>query len=170
MQNTEGYRLHMNINFLKSKKIWLFFSFIILVFSYSAQAETYMVVANTGLIDSTYDVCTFSSSGKVYNDGTSSACRVYFSIPGYVASTLTSITLYYYDTSGSQYMSAYLKKQDLDSTSSASSVASKVDTTTSTSIQSSTMTISSTISDSYSYYVYVTLKYGTALRGLVIEY
>lgn len=107
--------------------------------------------------------------GSITNSG-SDHCYVIFPIQIATGSTLSSITLYYYDNSGSQYMYAYLYRSPLSSDSIATNLVSGSDTSTSASVQSKTLSYGSATSSSYTYFVYVILDEETELRGIKIYY
>lgn len=116
------------------------------------------------------------SAGCTYWTGTgstvagSSSCLLTFPIPIESGKTLSSITIYFYDSMGSQSISASLQRTTLSATSLATTLVSGSDTTTSSSAQFLTLSYGSATSSSYVYSLRVTLNSGTSLRGIKIYY
>lgn len=113
--------------------------------------------------------CSFGlGGGSVASVG--GICYVSFPVPVESGKTLSSVTLYFYDNSGSQSLTASLLRKTLSATSDFTSLASGSDTTTSSSAQFLTLSYGSATSSSYVYWVLVTLSSGTELRGIKIYY
>lgn len=148
------------------------FGFFILVinvvFIEKAQASYLGIAGATGTImpGTLFDNCLIST-GAIYSDG--SYCYVYFNIPIESGKKLSTITVYYEDTSGSQSIGTYLYSTTL-STGANSTLASFSDTTTSASIQYSTLSYGSAISSSNTYNLMVSLNHGTKLIGMKVYY
>ena len=143
------------------------------LYSFSLNALTQMISASSAKIDPDYSNCIINSDGSISSDG--STCTLYLhgtGTPSSGAWDVTSVSIYYYDNSGSQSMYAYLQRDAVSSTTTSSStVGSTADTTTSSSVQTSTISVSTTdiASTSYFYYIKVSLNYGTRLLGVRIN-
>lgn len=151
------------------KKLVSLFFLACVVCPWQARASYLMYPAVTGTIypGLGLDDCLNSSDGVVVDGG--DGCLMYFPISIPSGSTISSVTVYYYDNSGSQTMYAYLKRTTLASDSS-STLASASDSTTSSSIQTATLSYGSSMSSSYAYWVYVYIDNETELRGIRVYY
>lgn len=151
------------------QKLIIFTSFLFSsLISFSANSTTLVISAATGIIDETYDGCTQSSDGTIASDGSSTLCQAKFPLPLSALETITAITFYYYDNSGSVFFYGGLIEEEL-AVDTYSAPYSYHDTRSS-SVQSSSLTFTSTLSAADAYTLYVTLGYSTKLRGIIIEY
>ena len=137
-----------------------------LLLSSSALATYLVLPANTATIDEYYDSCTVNYDGTV--TGTST-CSLYFPIRIETGKTLSTITAYYYDNSGSQSMTVYFYKETQSSDAN-TLLDYTTDISTSASIQSSSISYGSSLSSSYAYFLMVVLGNGTELRGIKLYY
>lgn len=140
---------------------------LIVLFNTNANAS-YITIPGVGATSSYGSACTYNNGNGTVTPNTT--CLLFYAITIPAGSTLSSVTVYYYDTSGSQYMAGALIRSSLTSYGSTSTLASFNDTSTSASVQSSTLSYGSATSSSYTYYVYLLFQSGTILQGIKVSY
>ena len=125
--------------------------------------------AGTFIEDGDYTSCV--AEGDFITQSGSDACSFHIAIEIPAGKTLSSVTMYYYDNSGSQQIYASLYKMSLTSTStSATEIDTIYDTSTSSSVQYSSFTVGATTSSSYTYFILAMLTKGTRFQGAKVYY
>lgn len=118
------------------------------------------------------DYCDGDNGGGLTNIS-GSMCVVYFPIALPSGSTISSITAYYYDTSGDQYVDVDLMKRSLSNYEVlGTTLASARDSSVGLPGQIQRLTVSWTgaLSSTFAYYVRVAVDDGTTLLGIKISY
>jgi hypothetical protein len=158
-----------------SKKRWVFMKKMVLlilslffVFGFSGLSEAAYVILAPGAYDNGGSNCHPTNEGGIY--GSSGGCSFVMPLQIETGKTLSSVTVYYYDNSGSQSISAYLRYVSLSSTGSYSNIASFSDTSTSASIQSNSLAYGSALSSSYLYWLYISLNSDTEITAVKVYY
>lgn len=150
------------------KKYGFIFLLAFFVCCLSGISNAAYVVLAPAAFDDGSSYCHPTNEGGIY--GSSGGCTFVMPLQIETGKTLSSVTVYYYDNSGSQSISAYLRSVSLSSTGSYTNIASFSDTTTSASIQSNTLSYGSALSSSYLYWLYISLNSDTEITAVKVYY
>ncbi len=140
------------------------------LFPAKTEAAYTTIMGETGIkYSNSYSNCVVDFYGGIGNNGTGQ-CSLFVPITIESGKTLASVTLYYFDNTGSQYIQAYLSRRNLSIQTTGTSLSSMSDTTTSSSIQYYDLSGGGAVSSIDNYYLIVHLRDGTVFRGARIYY
>lgn len=155
------------ISKFKLMKYRVLIIFLLLIsYSFKSKADSLNIAASTGVFDGD---CYSNTDGTVKSAG--SSCTFIYPILFPIGETtivIDSVSLYFYDNSGSVSITGSFVEETLSSDS-YSTIDTGSGSTTSSSVQ--TLSLSGdTLSSGYAYFVIVTLNYSTRLTGIRIDY